>query len=145
LRTLSTDPGPGRSSTRSMTLINVFNRLRLLIRWMVKMRHTRFADLDRDATERFLPTVAERNGRKGKPLAPTTKDQYARLLQTLYQQRNKLPDAPCEHPFGGERFGLRTGPQAPLNPLPYTPDAIAVPLISAALRLIGQPAEDVIA
>jgi integrase len=145
LWTLSTDPPPGRSSTRSMTLINVFNRLRLLIRWMVKMRYTRFADLDRDAAERFLATVAERNGRKGKPLAPTTKDQYARLLQTLYQQRNKLPDAPREHPFGGERFGLWTGLQAALNPLPYTPDAIAVPLISAALRLIGQPAEDVIA
>jgi len=29
--------------------------------------------------------------------------------------------------------------------LPYTPDAIAVPLLSAALRLIGQPADDVIA
>jgi hypothetical protein len=29
--------------------------------------------------------------------------------------------------------------------LPHTPDAIAVPLISAALRLIQQPAEDVIA
>ena len=29
--------------------------------------------------------------------------------------------------------------------LPYTPDEIAVPLISAALRLIGAPANDVIA
>jgi len=29
--------------------------------------------------------------------------------------------------------------------LPYTPDAVAVPLISAALRLIEQPADDVIA
>jgi hypothetical protein len=70
-------------------------------------------------------------------------DQYRRILLTLYQQRNKLPDAPCEHPFGGER--RVTGFQAARNPLPHTPDAIAVPLISAALRLIGQPAEDVIA
>ena len=143
LWTLSTDPPPGRGWTRTITLASVFKQLRLLIRWMVEQRYTRFADLDRDATQRFLASVAERCGRRGKPLAPTTMDQYRRILLTLYQQRNKLPDAPCEHPFGGER--RVTDFQATRNPLPHTPDAIAVPLISAALRLIGQPAEDVIA
>jgi hypothetical protein len=103
LWTLSTDPPPGRGWTRTITLASVFKQLRLLIRWMVEQRYTRFADLDRDATQRFLASVAERCGRRGKPLAPTTMDQYRRILLTLYQQRNKLPDAPCEHPFGGER------------------------------------------
>ena len=98
-----------------------------------------------EAARRYLWTLSTdpRCGRRGKPLAPTTMDQYRRILLTLYQQRNKLPDAPCEHPFGGER--RVTDFQATRNPLPHTPDAIAVPLISAALRLIGQPAEDVIA
>jgi hypothetical protein len=126
-------------------LISVFKQLRVLIRWMVEQRYSRFADIDRDATQRFLASVAQHCGRRGKPLTSTTKDQYARILLTLYQQRNKLPDAPCEHPFGGERLSLQTGFRAAGNPLPHTPDAIAVPLITAALRLIGQPAEDVIA
>jgi integrase len=146
LWTLSTDPPPGRRAIRSITLTNVFTYLRLLIRWMVEQRYTRFADLDRVAAERFLTTVAGRRGRAGRPLAPTTLYHYRRVLLTLYQQRDKLPDAPRDEPFAGERFGIRAGfRQAVNNPLPYTPDAIAVPLISAALRLIAQPADDVIA
>jgi integrase len=146
LWTLSTDPPPGRRATRSITLTNVFSRLRLLIRWMVEQRYTRFTDLDRAATERFLATVAERCGTAGRRLAPTTLYHYRRILLTLYQQRDKLPDALREEPFAGGRFNIRAGfRQAVDNPLPYTPDAIAVPLISAALRLIGQPAEDIIA
>lgn len=146
LWTLATDPPPGRGSTRSLTLITVFCQLRLLIRWMIEQRYTCFADLDRDATGRFIATVAERCGRAGTRLAPTTLNQFRRLLLTLYQQRGKLPDAPREHPFGGDRLSIPTSfRQAVHNPLPHTPDAIAVPLISAALRLIRQPAEDVIA
>ena len=101
LWTLATDPPPGRGSTRSLTLITVFCQLRLLIRWMIEQRYTCFADLDRDATGRFIATVAERCGRAGTRLAPTTLNQFRRLLLTLYQQRGKLPDAPREHPFGG--------------------------------------------
>jgi integrase len=145
LWTLWTDPPPGRRPMRGTALVTVFHRLRPLIRWMAEQGYARLADLDREAAERFLATVAARRGRNGAGLAPATLHGYGQILETLYEQRDKLPDAPREHPFGGERPGILTGfPHRGRHPLPHTPDAIALPLISAALRLIGQPAADVI-
>ncbi|WP_202975833.1 integrase [Bradyrhizobium algeriense] len=80
------------------------------------------------------------------PLRPGTRQAYANLLIGLFQQRARLACPPSEHPFADERasrfsgFGRQT-----IQRLPHTPDDIAVALISAAIRLIGQPAADVIA
>jgi hypothetical protein len=143
LWTLSTDPTPGDSHHNIDECVQPAATADPLDG---RAAIHRFADLDRAATERFLATIAQRCGTAGGRLAPTTLYHYRRILLTLYQQRDKLPDAPREEPFAGERFNILTSfRQAVDNPLPYTPDAIAVPLISATLRLIGQPAEDVIA
>jgi hypothetical protein len=146
LWSLRVDPPPGRGWARNSSLGSAYRQLRLLLCWMSAHGITRFADLDHDAAERFLSTVSARSGRNGRPLSAATLHHYANLLAVLYAQREKLPDAPSKDPFGGERAGVVTALATHVpRPMPYTPDAIAVPLVAAALRLLGPPADDVIA
>lgn len=143
LWSLKLDPPPGRRNVHEATIVSVFKALRILIRWMAAQGYRRFADLDRDACDRFMAAMAQRPGSgSGKALKTTTLQSYANLLTRLYLQGAKFPQMAIADPFPG------LGPPVVRHDrgwLPYTPDAIAVPLVSAALRLIGQAADDVIA
>jgi integrase len=143
LWSLKTDPPPGRRHLHDGTLVSYFKALRVLIRWMISQGYRRFADLDRDASEGFLALMATRPGsRSGKLLASATLHQYRNLLITLYQQGAKLPEVAIADPFPGISTPVAHKDR---GWLPYTPDEIAVPLVSAAMRLMGTPADDVIA
>jgi integrase len=141
LWSLKVDPPPGRKHLHDGTLVSLFKGLRLLIRWMADQGYRRFAELDRDASERFLGRMAERRNPKGEPIASATLAQYRRLLVLIYLQGARYPAVAIGDPFPGVigMFG-----KSGRGWLPYTPDAIAVPLVSSALRLIGPAADDVI-
>jgi integrase len=142
LWSLKVDPPPGRKHLHDGTLTSLFKALRLLIRWMADQGYRRFAELDRDAGERFLSAMAARRNAKGEPIAPSTIKLYRRLLALIYLQGARYPTVTIDDPFPGVTGMLRTREG---GWLPYTPDAIAVPLVSSALRLIGSAADDVIA
>ena len=87
--------------------------------------------------------MATRPGKEtDKPLKSGTLQKYANLLTRLYLQGAKFPDVAIADPFPGIGKPVLRHDR---GWLPYTPDEIAVPLVSAALRLIGAPADDVIA
>jgi integrase len=146
LWSLRIDPPPGRRHARARTLVAAAVKLRILIRWMAGEAMQSFGELDRDAAARFMHDIAERRRRSGALIRPGTRHAYANLLLALYQQRRKLAYPPSERPFDEGRTSAYSGfSRHTVQRLPFTPDAIAVPLISAAIRLIGQPADDVIA
>ena len=64
---------------------------------------------------------------------------YHHTLQELFLQSLKYRQLAIAEPSPRHVEGRTT------EPIPYTPDEIAVPLIQGALRLMGQPASDVIA
>ncbi|PZU66145.1 MAG: integrase, partial [Rhizobium sp.] len=143
LWSLKLDPPAGRRNVHESTIVRIFNMQRTLIRWMAAQGYRSFADLDRDGSDRFLAAMAQRPGSKpGKALSTMTLQHYANLLTLLYLQGSKFPEVAIDDPFPGivPPFVRRDR-----GWLPYTPDAVAVPLVSAALRLIEQPADDVIA
>ncbi|RJT27732.1 integrase [Mesorhizobium waimense] len=143
LWSLKVDPPPGRRHLHDGTLVSCFKHLRMLVRWMVEQGYRCFAELDRDASERFLALMATRPGiRSGKPLASGTLRSYHNLLTRLYLQGAKFPEVGIAEPFPGISPPIARHDR---GWLPYTPDEIAVPLVSAALSLIGTPADDVIA
>jgi hypothetical protein len=143
LWSLKLDPPAGRRSVHDGTIVSCFKILRVLIRWMMAEGYRCFADLDRDACGRFLALMAHRPGAgSGKPLKSATLQRYANILTLLYLQGAKLSDVAIADPFPGIATPVVRHDR---GWLPYTPDEIAVPLVSAALRLIGNPAEDVIA
>lgn len=145
LWSLKTDP-PGRVRCRDPTLVKRFGQLRILICWMVENGVERFADLDEDRVERFLAAIRARPGKKGRPLTVQTLYSYARIIALLHAQRRKLPDAPQNDPFRFDSAGMFVGARwDQRGHFPYTPDAVATALVAAALRLIGTPADDILA
>lgn len=143
LWSLKLDPPAGRRNVHDSTIVRVFNMQRTLIRWMAAQGYRSFADLDRDGSDRFLAAMAQRPGSKpGKALSAMTLQHYANLLTLLYLQGSKFPEVAIDDPFPGT---VPPFVRRDRGWLPYTPDAVAVPLVSAALRLIEQPADDVIA
>lgn len=143
LWSLKVDPPPGRKGVHDGTVVSAFKVLRTLIRWMAERGCRCFADLHRDAAVEFIDVVAKRPGSKtGKPLAATTVNNYLNVLHLLYLQGSRIPEVSIDEPIPAliKRSTNKDG-----GWLPYTPDEIAVPLVSAALRLIGTPADDVIA
>lgn len=145
LWTLRVAPPSGHRRARDSTLVRRFQHLRVLIRWMAGEGYCRFADLDHEATERFLTAVQARPGRKGRALSGATLAGYVSLLNSLHLQRDQLPDAPAEDLRVAEQRHRLTGRwRQRRGTLPSTPDVVAVPLVCAAIRLIGSPADDVI-
>lgn len=146
LLSLRNRPPSGRPSRTDSGLVKSFLTLRTLLRWMEGQGLMRFAELDRMTVQRFLASETDRRHHvTGQPLAMTTVLKSLRLINDLWMQRSLLDDAPPEDPIDAEwaRKLRISGPTGAGHP--YTPDEIAVPLLAAALRLTGQPAEDLIA
>jgi len=142
LWSLKTDPAPGRPTVEDTSLVRYFLSLRVLLRWMVSQGHRRFADLDYQASQEFLVSVATRKTKSGQPVKVVTLQHYHQLLALLYLQSARYPELAIADPLPG----IGTGGRA-MNKgwIAYTPDAIATVLVSKALRLLGPPADDVIA
>lgn len=142
LWSLKADPPPGRRPVHESTLVSTFKLLRLLIRWMASEGYRSFAELNREASERFMAALARRPGTRSPSLTCATQHQYRNLLVSLYLQGARYPEVRIEDPFPGRDRGWL---KKHAGRLPYTPDPIAVALVSAALRLIGTPAEEILA
>ena len=73
----------------------------------------------------------------------STAEGYLGTIRTFHMQRDKLDDAPLMAPPRAGSVGKRHW--KPYGGHPYTPDEIAVPLISGAMELLGDPADKILA
>jgi integrase len=132
---LHADPPAGRQAVALHTLTVYANYLRVIVPWMVENRLESWAQLDRQTIKGLFAHFGERG------LSYSTARNYHWIIKAFYEQRYKLAEAPPEPPPMLTRLGnWRDGEKKP-----HTPDVIAVPLISAALHLIGDPADAIIA
>lgn len=147
LWSLRTDPPDGKRRVASGTLISVFSQVRVLVCWMAGEGLTRFAEFDADAATEFLAAVTARPGRRDTKLSVGALAGYLVTIGRLYAQRKKLEDGvPDDLAYFLDEYRPRNRRRdRALRGFPYTPDAVAVALIGGALRLIGRPAEDVLA
>lgn len=135
---LHADPPPGRNAVALHTLSVYANYLRVIILWMAENRLMRWAELDRQAIHRLFADLA---ARRKAGLAYATARNYHWIIKAFHEQRFKLSAAPPMLPMALSHLGIwRDGEKKP-----HTPDAIAVPLIAAALHLIGDPGDTIIA
>lgn len=140
---LANDPPAGRKSVGARTQCAVFVVLRTLIRWMHRQGYREFPDLGSDDCRRFMADMAARPGRReGEKIKPSSLHVYGATLTLLYLQGRKFPELAIDEPPPECTIAVS---RADDDSWPYTPDEIAVPLIQGALRLLGAPADDVIA
>ena len=142
LWSLHADPPPHARAKRVRTLYSAFVPLRIFIRWMAAHGFRNFAGLHVCALNDFFADMASRPGTKpDRTLASNTIVQYAILLKTLYRQGQRYPMLAVPEPRAAMEYVSRRRDR---GSVPCTPDEIAIPLLSSALRLIEKPADDVI-
>jgi integrase len=130
---------------RARTALLYFIRLRLLLRWMHQEGFTRFSDLDGVAVLRHRHDIASRRGRAARLLAPSTQELSMRLLVYLHRYRKEVGDGLETDPCPGQCAHALVGvPKLQSGSLPYTPDAIAVPLIQGAIEVLELSAIDIL-
>ncbi|CAM5632715.1 Integrase OS=Sphingobium scionense OX=1404341 GN=GGQ90_005827 PE=4 SV=1 [Sphingobium scionense] len=118
------------------TLTVYANYLRVIVLWMATNRFESWAQLDRPAIKDLLRAL---QGNAASPIALRATTTGSSKPST--SSAASLPEAPPEPPPMLTRLGnWRDGERKP-----HTPDVIAVPLIAAALHLIGHPADAIIA
>jgi integrase len=129
----------------SRTVQIYFNHLRMLIRWMDKEGLSRFSDLDAAAVLRFKRTVGERPGRGNKTIAAVTLERHMRVLGYLHRYRESIGDGLLFDPWPGQTVHAACGVhKSQCRSRAYTPDAVAVPLVQAAVDLVAGCASDVL-
>jgi integrase len=144
---LRTDPPAGKRRLAPGSLISIFSQTRVLVRWMIGEGYTRFAQFDANVAADFLASIETRPGHRNPRLSIGTRAGYLVTIGRLYAQRDKLPDpVPKDLPRFLDEYRPRNRRlDRAGRALPFTPDAVATALINGALRLIGRPADDVLA
>jgi integrase len=143
LLSLRHDPPEGRRPLRQETIRGHFGHIRFLVRWMSAENIRRFRDFDEDTADRFVAMLRARPGRNGASLSISTAEGHLGTIRTFHMQRDKLDDAPPAPPPRAASVGKRHWKAYGSHP--YTPDEIAVPLISGAIELLGNPADQILA
>jgi integrase len=134
-------PSRSRSGCGGNTLRAYFQCLRTLIRWMTRERLERFSDLDSALIARFTRTVRRRRGYIGPTITRVALRNYYGVLVGLYQHRHKVLDALQIDPFPGLSAHAATASVVyDRKTAPYTPDAIAMPLLQGAIEFISASA-----
>lgn len=143
LLSLLHDPPEGRRPLRKSTIQGHFGNIRFLVRWMAVEDVRRFGELDKDTIDRFVAMLRARRGRNGALLSLSTAEGHLGTIRTFHMQRDKLDDAPPAAPPRAASIGKRHW--KPHGGHPYTPDEIAVPLVSGAIEMLGEPADQILA
>ena len=142
IRTRSLTAGLGQ---RASTVGGYFCYLRELIRWMESAGFIRFADLDATALLQFQRAIAQRTNAAGATLAPTTVQKYLHLLLYLHRFAAEIGDGLTIDPCPGQSTGaLAQVRECDIRRWPYTPDAIAIPLIQGSLEFLSSCALDLL-
>jgi integrase len=143
---LYSDPPAGKNRIDLSSLPKTARTLFTLVRWMLSNGYTLFSQLDEPAIGRYVLHCRNRPGMKGKTITPGSLHCYLVLVDMLYAQRNKLPDAIKVHPFGGELASVVVGDLlAERGEIPRIPDELAIAIIHKALIWVEEYAEDILA
>ncbi len=134
---LFADPVEGRKRPVMNTLYRKIDGIKPLLRWMVSLGLTRFANLA-GRTLDFMPQA--RLGINGKPVADNTVASRLKVIEDLYLQRDKLNDALLVHPWPHETscsLAGRKGDASDRKPkTEVIPDVVAGRLAEVALDYI---------
>lgn len=126
---------------RATTTAGYFLRLRRLLRWMDSEGLRRFAELDAAAILRFRGAVVQGKNHRGAAVCASTIQSYLNLFVYLYHFRTELDDGLLIDPGSDPPVRQRRND---IHHGPYTPGAIAVPLIQGAIEFLTTGAFDIL-
>ncbi len=142
---LFADPAEGRKRPTMLTLRSKVRDIKPLLRWMVSLGLTRFADLA-GWTLDYVPVATL--DKTGKPAVAETATQRLFVVEDLHHQRDKLSDALTAHPWPNEGAcslaGLTQGGAHCKPKTEFIPDAVAGRLAEVALDYVQNRAAGIL-
>ncbi|MCG7392960.1 hypothetical protein MHY87_08595 [Microvirga sp. ACRRW] len=148
---LFTAPGDGANCLAPGSASNLSTGLKHMITWMVKNAYSSFSELTPEALAQYLDDLAFEVADTDSDLESEAQiSGRLRIIFWLWQQRRELEKAGIgslpSRPWPGyrppelaRRIGVRAARQ-----IPPLPDEVALPVLNAAYRMIGAPADDII-
>lgn len=134
------------------TVANRFNtQLRKLLRWMAEFGYDNFSQLDSEASWEFYEHVLNGHRKAKAEVTPQSLQNDLQVLATIHRHSLALHDAGVrvmpEAPYDGEAPGKVADKAATAANgwIPPLPDEVALKILSACFRWIGQPMDDVLA
>lgn len=126
---------------RASTVVGYHSYLRELLRFMHAQGLDRFDDLDEAAIRAFQRELHQRKNHAGALIAPATVQKYLIMLTYLHRFRHEIGDGlhfdPCAGRSAGELAGVHDND---IRRWPYTPDAVALPMIQEAIDFLADNA-----
>jgi integrase len=147
LWSMMSDPPTGRKRLSPASIHTKGTILRTLVEWMALDGLAAFACIDPRAVDRLCSWLRQRStpGGKGR-IKPGTISNYLLVVKDLYRQRAKLEDAPLVDPLPLETTFEAAGlTRATKGVIPFIPDAIAIPILSEALRWVEEHGDTIVA
>ncbi|HJV50645.1 MAG TPA: integrase [Noviherbaspirillum sp.] len=143
---LFADPVEGRKRPTMQTLIHKVQSLKTLLRWMVRLGITRFAELT-GRTLDYVPVA--KLGERSKAVAPNTVASSLSVVEDLHHQRDKLNDALSTHPWPHESApslaGIKMDGAHRKPKTEFIPDAVAARFAEVALDYVQKRAAGILA
>lgn len=146
-------PGDGAAPLQPASIGPLYTGMKCLVRWMIETGRSSPADLDRVAVKRYIQDIRDEFADIDDDEGLTEGTAQIRLMALIWVWRQRfvlaragVPVMP-EHPFAGVganavAIQIAKTTKGWWRPLP---DEVAVPVINVAMRMIGTPAQDVIA
>lgn len=147
---LLVDPREGKCM-KTTSMASVSQMIASLIRWMVANGYQSISELDNAASWEYVDYVSE-VGTEDTGVVPTVSGVWARLhiISLLHKQSAALVEAGVAPmpvpPFDGRSpFDVAKDVAVRVKKcIPPLPDAVALPTMAAAERMIAQPADDIL-
>lgn len=141
-----------RSAHQPFTVATVFRtRLRKLLMWMAEFGYDHFGQLDSEASWEFYEYVLISHREAKAEVTPQSLQNDLQVLVTIHRHSLTLQDAGVrampQAPYDGEAPGKVADKAATAANgwIPPLPDEIALKVLDASFRWIGQPMDDVLA
>jgi hypothetical protein len=129
---------------------NLMSSIKVLVRWMITNGYASLEALDTEASEEFLDDLASACAESNAPIRFDKVRLQLAVWKQLHQQRGALVGSGLivmeEAPFGNRSpFALAAlFAERVETKVPPLPDEVALPVLEAAIRFLGTPADDII-
>ena len=142
---LAVDPPEGHKPRRAVSQVSLQRCLRVLVQWMYDNGYERLNQLSRQGRRAFMSYIKQRKGRSNRQQTVKTKvlKQYQSMLDLLWLQGRRYPELAVAEAAPQDVIVVSRN-RDDTERIPRTPEPVAIALIAATIRLLGDPADEII-
>lgn len=142
---LAVDPPEGHKPRRPISQVTLQRSMCVLVQWMHDNGYKRLNQLTPEGRRRFMSYVKQRRGRDNPEQTVKMRviTQYQSMLDLLWLQGRRYPELAVAEAAPKDVIVV-SWDRNDTEQIPRTPEPVAIALIAGAIRLLDDPADDII-